>query len=179
MPTAAKPIPELTDDRKANFFRRIKINQDTGCHEWQATKTKGGYGQVSLFGRMFSVHRVAYFLATGNDPSGLDTCHTCDNPSCCNPDHLFIGTTSENMRDCAAKGRANKPRGDMNGARIHPETRCRGEAHWSCKLTAESVRAIRDSHSAGVRQNRLAAEFGVSTAVIGKVIHRATWRHVA
>lgn len=76
-----------------------------GCIEWMRGKNRKGYGLFSLNGKTTSVHRYVYQWAKGIDPTGLLVCHSCDNPSCCNPKHLFLGDAFLNMQDMAAKGR--------------------------------------------------------------------------
>lgn len=71
-----------------------------GCFEWQGYRNAGGYGRYS----QKLAHRLAYSFAKG-DPGNLTVCHTCDNPPCCNPDHLWLGTQQDNLRDAMVKGR--------------------------------------------------------------------------
>lgn len=79
----------------------------TGCWEWQGA-TASGYGRVKVWRKVVSAHRLAFQLANPDvDVTGLDVCHRCDNRKCCNPEHLFKGTRSENMQDCKRKGRLN------------------------------------------------------------------------
>lgn len=82
------------------------------CWEWQGTRLPSGYGRIGIAGKGQGVtdltHRVAYRIANGEIPPGMEVCHTCDNPPCCNPDHLFLGTHADNMRDMSAKGRAHR-----------------------------------------------------------------------
>lgn len=89
-----------------------KVNRDPGqgrdgnCHEWLAGTHPKGYGLLKVYGEgMRYAHRVAWFLETGDWPGDVDVCHTCDNPPCVRFDHLFVGTRSDNMRDCWEKGR--------------------------------------------------------------------------
>ena len=140
------------------------INQDTGCWEYTGPSGGNGYGQVTLHSASGSVlnklqaHRVIYELLIGPIPSGNYVCHTCDNPKCINPDHLFLGTPSENMVDKVAKGRHPKP---------------------SAKVTQEQVVEIRRLHSQEkLSIATLATQFSVSDQCICKIISRKTWRDV-
>lgn len=84
-----------------NFLARTKL-VPSGCLEWTGCLNRGGYGRV---GRgQHNASRVAYRLFKG-DPGDLLVCHSCDNPICVNPEHLWLGTPSDNMRDCVSKGR--------------------------------------------------------------------------
>ena len=85
---------------------RCKLT-DSGCWEWQGA-TAAGYGRVKVWRKVVSAHRLAFQLANPDvDVKGFDVCHRCDNRRCCNPEHLFKGTRSENMQDCKRKGRLN------------------------------------------------------------------------
>ena len=132
---------------------------DKGCLEWMACKDKGGYGQFKVKGTQLKAHRVAFFLCTGTDPRELLICHTCDNPSCVNPEHLFLGTPADNMLDKTAKGRATS-----------------GDAHGSSKLTAPDILMIRSDTRT---QKLIAIDYGVGRALISKVKLRRVWAHVA
>lgn len=80
------------------------------CLEWSGARSgNGGYGRIKWEGRLWSPHRLAYMLVTGIDPGDLQVMHSCDNPPCCNFDHLSLGTRSENMLDCVSKGRLRPP----------------------------------------------------------------------
>ena len=85
---------------------RCKLTE-SGCWEWQGA-TASGYGRVKVLRKVVSAHRLAFKLANPEaDVKGYDVCHRCDNRRCCNPEHLFKGTRSENMQDCKRKGRLN------------------------------------------------------------------------
>jgi hypothetical protein len=103
------PTSPLTwsDDQKSRFWAKVNVADDDACWEWNASLDKKGYGQFAeRHGVMVKAHRTAYELLSGPITDGLFACHTCDNPRCCNPRHIFLGTNADNMRDCAAKGRA-------------------------------------------------------------------------
>jgi hypothetical protein len=86
------------------LISRTKINEATGCWEWTARKDPRGYGKFHINGRENGTHRLMYSLTKG-DVSGLCVCHSCDNPSCINPKHLWLGTQQDNMRDAVQKKR--------------------------------------------------------------------------
>lgn len=91
---------------------KLVPNED-GCLVWTGYRCPKGYGKIRRGGRGTSsagAHRVAYELTNGTVPDGLYVCHRCDNPPCCNPAHLFLGTPNDNVQDCIQKGR-RKPRG--------------------------------------------------------------------
>jgi hypothetical protein len=87
------------------FFNRIK-KQSAGCWEWQGALTKAGYGLLGYQGKMEYAHRLSYKLIKGTINDGQCVCHSCDNPKCCNPEHLWLGSKKENNMDKARKGRA-------------------------------------------------------------------------
>lgn len=140
-----------------------KVEKTSGCWEWGACRDPRGYGRIGSLNnthRSVLAHRVAYELSVGPIPDGLEVCHKCDNPPCCNPDHLFLGTQADNMRDMAEKGR--QPR---------------GEDSISSSLTWDQAREIRRRYSK--RRGTvvaLAAEFGVHWVTISKIGLGKTYR---
>lgn len=143
-----------------------QVPTETGCLEWLGYCDKDGYGLKSFYldGRYktFRSHRLAYQSIHGDIPEGLVVRHTCDNPSCCNPDHLTIGTHRENIQDKLDRGRAA---GGRNTGAKNPNS----------KLTEQHVREIRSSAESN---KRLAAQYGVSNVLIGLVKRNLIWRHV-
>jgi HNH endonuclease len=140
-----------------------KVDISNGCWIWTAYKDRQGYGKFRM-GDMQHSSRVAWILTNGAIPTDICVLHKCDNPSCCNPDHLFLGTHNDNMNDCKQKGRnKNNP--------MH------GESNTSSKLKDHQVLEIR--RLAGTMyQKELAAIFGVKQGVISKIILRQAWCHI-
>lgn len=155
-------------DPVERFWRNVQ--KTDGCWNWLGTKHNLGYGLLFLRKRPNGssdrayAHRFSYELAKGKIPNGLYVCHKCDNPNCVNPDHLFVGTQSDNMTDCSQKGRLRP--GNTSG-----------ENNGLAKLTEEKVRYIRAMR--GKRNySELAREFGVSHIAVRLASLRKTWRHV-
>src|ERR1035437_1111838 len=115
-------VRKSTEDR---FWSHVDKNGANGCHIWTGAKDGKGYGVFFADG-CCKAHRWAYQKLYGPIPKGLHVLHHCDNPSCINIKHLFLGTQLDNVKDMIAKGRDNHARGDDHGARLHPETRPRG-----------------------------------------------------
>ncbi len=174
-----------------------------GCWPWLAGRGRDGYGHFKLAGKQHQAHRIAFALAYGVSPNKKLVCHTCDNPPCCNPKHLWLGTAADNMRDAKSKGRMCA--GDKFWARTHPEKLARGARHGSktkpqsvrrgathyykarpelkpkgekngrAKLDAHAVHAIRQANST---QAELAVLYGVSKSTIQAIRARRLWSHL-
>jgi len=88
------------------FFLKSKVTEN-GCWEWQAAMggSNNTYGVLRINKKHWYAHRLSYTLNIGDIPKGLKVCHTCDNPKCVNPDHLFLGTQYDNIQDCIKKNR--------------------------------------------------------------------------
>lgn len=113
-------LPDQTWREK--IYERITPTTDkTACHEWSASKTKGGYGIVTILGVNILAHRAMHAFATG-DADAEVVMHECDNPSCCNPRHLRSGTYRENAEDMMRKGRYRKGNSGkhLKAREIHP-----------------------------------------------------------
>lgn len=133
------------------------------CWLWPGPFDQDGYGRFTQTGRRVHAHRLAWTVANKREiPAGLCVCHTCDNPPCCNPAHLFLGTNLENVQDRVRKGRNNPARGENAGP---------------AKLTEDAVRQIRQLK--GVESVRaLASRFGVKNQCIYKIWWGVRWAHV-
>ena len=90
------------------FIRKFEIDHETECWNWIAGIDGEGYGSFWLYGKNRSAHRVAYQISVGQIPEDMYICHSCDNPLCVNPDHLWLGTQAENLQDMRDKGRQNE-----------------------------------------------------------------------
>lgn len=191
MNEAAPTVPrtpieiKLTAADEARFWS--KVNKDgptmphmeTPCWLWTAGKDGKGYGAFKVAGKQLIAHRVSWMITHGLIPGGLYACHRCDNPTCCNPDHLFLGTAGDNAKDRASKGRNNSPSGTNHGTHLHPERVPRGEVHGSAKLTEANVIYILARYAAGgISQSRLAAQFGVTQSLIYCITRRKAWKHL-
>ncbi len=132
---------------------------ESGCIEWKKSK-KLGYGTTYFRGRVEQAHRVAWILARGPIPDGLQINHHCHNRACINVEHLYLGTQKENMRDMDEAGRRRTARGEVNG---------------NAKLTEDLVLAIRRDPRTNVK---IAEEHNVSPTLISAVRNLKVWRHV-
>src|SRR5215510_4419963 len=136
------------------------------CWLWIGAKTPGKwpYGMYRYDGKAMQAHRVAWILTHGPILPGFLVLHRCDNPPCVHPDHLFLGTLSDNMRDAWQKNRGVIPR--------H-----RGEEHAMAKLTWQDVRTIRALRDdAGMTLATLGAQFHVDQSTIGKIVNHKLWK---
>jgi len=145
------------------------------CWVWQG-KTNGGYGSLIINSKIIRAHRYSWEMANGPIPGDLKVLHTCDNPPCVNPAHLFLGTNADNTADMVAKGRSTT--GMRNGLVKHPERAARGSAHGSAKLNEDTVREIRAARAAGESLSELSHHFEISPTTIIDVAKRKTWKHV-
>lgn len=147
------------------FWRYVE--KSAGCWPWTGSKTPKGYGKLGeggKGGRGLLAHRFSYEVHKGQIPHGLVVMHSCDNPSCVNPDHLTTGTQSENILDSFRKGR-----------KICCPPHYSGQAHYAAKLTDDLVKWIRSS---GLSIRMMAAQLGLPESTIGRAKRGQTWRHV-
>ncbi len=104
-----KRWPNSNGTLKERFDEKYCLDEVTGCWNWIAAKTHQGYGKIHVNGKTTGAHRVSYELYVGQIPDGMIICHKCDNTSCVNYSHFFLGTYSDNTQDAIKKGRWRKP----------------------------------------------------------------------
>lgn len=152
---AANPHPSLADAvAVSRFWRLVDTRGDDECWPWMGDTDRGGYGTFYYRGSRHGAHELALSFTTGETRHPkLETCHSCDNPPCCNPTHLRFDTRASNIAEMHARGRAR------NGA----------------KLTPELVRLIRERRALGARQSDLAEEFGITDGQISMIVRGLRW----
>jgi len=138
---------------------RIRI-ETNGCWVWYMAQDRDGYGLLRHRNRNRRVHRATYMLFKGKIPRGMLVRHTCDNPSCCNPEHLICGTHKDNMKDMRDRGRAASNKGENNPGSV---------------LNDDAIRHIRRSN---LLQRELASIYSVSISLISLVRRGSIWTHV-
>jgi hypothetical protein len=116
------------------FWSLIDIKNNNDCWEWKNSLSQDGYGKFKCNKKTLRAHRVSYFLRYGDLPDNLFVCHKCDNPKCCNPEHLFLGTPKQNIQDASSKGHL---RGMPNGRKLINAKN--GEVYYSVR---EAVRKL-------------------------------------
>ena len=154
---------------RERLMRHTHYDATCGCWEWTGSK-RNGYGRMIIGSRKdgtrksMSAHRVSYELEYGEIPDGMEVCHKCDNPSCVNPKHLFLGTRQDNIDDRERKGR--------NITFI-------GEEQPRAKLTKKSVKDARWERAyKGTSFQALANRYGVSKKTMQNAINGVTWKCV-
>lgn len=160
MPVTARPLEE-------RFWKKVDVNGpyvlDTACWLWTGGKNKAGYGSIGLGGKGAgnrNVHRVSWELHFGAIPKGFFVCHKCDNPSCVNPEHLFLGTPKDNMVDMITKGRKRSALGSDSS---------------NSKLTEDQVLQIFNDERI---YKEIAKEFNITHEQVGSIKRKKDWKHL-
>jgi len=165
----------ITESSVQRFW--AKVQKAESCWEWIAARYLSGYGHFAVTKRLHtSAHRFSWTLANGDVPDGLFVLHTCDNRTCVNPGHLFIGTQQDNMDDMRRKGRGAT--GDRNGARLHPERIVRGEDCKNARFTEPDVIKMHDMRTRGFTLDEIARTFGSNFSQIGTILRGGAWSHI-
>lgn len=146
------------------FWAKTEIRGANDCWIWKGSKRKSGYGKFYLNGKRVAAHRVSFWINNGCFDSELDVLHSCDNPSCVNPAHLWTGTAKDNINDMMRKQRGNHRK---------------GEDHATAILTERDViriRWIRKNEKKTLKE--LSVAFGVSTSAISHIVKERHWKHL-
>lgn len=156
-----------------NFWSNTKKNENTGCIEWIRGLNDRGYGMLRVStGKSMKAHRFAWELVNGKIPDGKMVLHKCDNPPCCNPEHLFLGTQKDNLEDMTRKGR----RWPGNPERFGPQD---GENNNRSKLKKENVLEIKHLLREGKKSHgEIAKKFNVSRVTITLINTKKLWKDV-
>lgn len=149
------------------MLTRAQITQgplETPCYLWLGSKKKTGYGSIGFRRKIWRVSRVTWTLRFGEIPERTEVCHRCDNPACFNPEHLFLGSHGDNMRDAEKKKRV---------------AHLKGEDHSMAKLTAADVIQIRAEYDPKlISRRKLAVKFNVSYSLVCMITRRQIWKHI-
>lgn len=135
------------------FLDRMNV-VESGCWEWQHSKDARGYGKFNIYGVYWRTHRYSYQYYKG-DVNGYSVLHKCDNPCCCNPEHLFLGSPTDNMLDMIRKGRGGRT-----------------------KLSVETVFKIREMAKAGVTRCEISETLGIKQRTVDNVLYKKRWAHL-
>lgn len=146
----------------ARLRDRLEVTTD-GCWEFTGCRTPLGYGRIQHAGNSVGAHRFMWASINGPIPAGMFVCHRCDNPPCCNPDHLFLGTARDNNADRDRKGRQARQPGAANGR---------------SKLTPADVRDIRAMRIQGALQREIGERYGLQQSTVSAILHRKLWADV-
>lgn len=152
---------EIEKKEKIKIYFYEKVIKKKGCWGWNGYVDKNGYTQIHAGKTLVKGHRVSYEIHKGEIPEGKLVCHSCDNPTCTNPDHLWLGTNIQNSQDAQLKKRMSF-----------------GENRWNSKLKKENINEIRKLISLGVSVAHLSRLFEVSYMTIKNVKIGKTWKHV-
>lgn len=153
------PVIEWPNRQIVEFWSLVQVSGEDDCHPWNGPRRDQGYGIYACAHKNFASHRVAYELANGPITDDMDVCHSCDNPPCCNPRHLWLGVADV----------------DNQADKVFKERQARGETQGSAKLTENDVKIILASSESGAI---LARQFNVTRVTISSIRLRKSWRHV-
>ncbi len=143
-------------------FWSFVVKKENGCWEWNGYFNFKGYGQIRINQKSVMAHRHAWFLTNGSIPKGLLVCHHCDNPPCCNPAHLFLGTEKINTHDAVSKGRM-----------------CRGEGKRNAKLKeSQVIEILRLYYLEGIPTRKIERMMNLKMDSLGSIVTGMNWGYL-
>lgn len=152
---------EIDDQLRNRFWGRVDRKSPDECWDWKLCRNRYGYGNFRHQKRTYIASRLAWLLTYGGPIDGMDVCHKCDNPGCCNPAHMFLGTRLDNMRDCVAKGRQTA-----------------GEGHGNSKLSEWGACGVMAQRLMGFKAKDIGASLGVSPGRPSEIYRGIAWKHL-
>jgi hypothetical protein len=190
-----KPLAatDFSEDARKRFWEGVQIKGPDECWEWIGYKRpKSKYGTFYLNGGYYSSHRSSFALHNEIVPENRLICHTCDNPPCCNPKHLFAGTHMDNSNDMIMKGRSRtvepermsaimkvkSARGSTHSSVTRPDRVSKGSSHWNSALTEDDVLDMRSLFNQGATQASLCRSYGLTRFAVCDIVRRRNWRHL-
>lgn len=149
-------------NRMERFMAKVISGNDDECWDWIGSKTGSGYGQFWEDGKLIPAH---WFLLRERPEKGKEACHTCDNKLCVNPNHIFIGTRSDNMNDMISKGRGNYSKA-VAAMRLSKRKIPKGSSHYASKLTESQVEEIRNCPFIFGAATKMAKRLGIDVSTL-------------
>lgn len=164
---------DWAEGQRKRFWKLVKPYKNGKCWKWLGSINKNsranhglGYAKFHMEPKhsRLNAHRISYILTKKRAiPAGMFACHSCDNPACVNPKHIWIGTNRDNQMDASKKGRSAKPFGELQA---------------NSKLNKSQVLKMREMANKGICQRRISEKFGISFQHVNKIIHRMRWAHI-
>lgn len=158
---------------EVRFWSNVNVGLKDSCWYWKRSKHNFGYGWFRINKKSYSSHRLALIFWNGSEKKDLNVLHNCNNPSCCNPNHLRWGTQYNNVQDSIKAGTKSDP--PINNS-LPPVFH--GSEHPISKLTEKDVIKIRKERSTGVKIKDLAEKYFVSNSCISGIINYKSWKHI-
>ncbi len=156
------PLVLLTVNDQLRFWAKVDRRSENECWPWLGKPNNQGYGYFMYQRQTYIATRIMYFLHNAKDPNDLMVCHTCNNKMCVNPNHFYLGTSSENQQQAFDDGLSHR----------------KGELNNRARLWEQDVLEIRRLASLGVSPKELSRRYPIRIRAIRSIIARETWRHI-
>lgn len=153
-----------TEGTILRFWKRVKVRSKDECWEWIGRVDKHGYGRIEREGTDVLASRIAMEIKLGRSLTSKEcSLHSCDNPACVNPKHLWLGSQGDNMKDMVKKGRSSRLPGESNG---------------KSRFKTQEILRMRKLFDSGKRIIEIAREYKTAQPVINRIVHRKRWKHI-